>query len=119
MARLAPQASLFDAPTTSPIVTAADWITGVLLGELAISLCVLAVAFVGLMMMSGRVPIRTGMRVAIGCFVILGAPQIAAGLLAGWGSPPPPPALAEPPIARRPPPANYDPYAGASVPTDR
>ena len=118
MARLAPQASLFDAPTTSPIVTAADWITGVLLGELAISLCVLAVAFVGLMMMSGRVPIRTGMRVAIGCFVILGAPQIAAGLLAGWGSPPPP-ALAEPPIARRPPPANYDPYAGASVPTDR
>ena len=95
MARLAPQASLFDAPATSPITAAVDWITSVLLGELALGLCVLAVAFVGFMMMSGRLPIRTGMRVAIGCFVILGAPQIAAGLLAGWGSPPPPPVLAE------------------------
>ena len=119
MATLKPQASLFDAPASSPIEAAVNWIGAVLIGELAVGLCVLAVAFVGFLMMSGRVPIRTAMRVAIGCFVILGAPQIAAGLLAGWGSPPPPPVLAEPPIARQPPPANYDPYAGASVPTDR
>lgn len=119
MASFEPQASLFDAPTTSPITAAVDWISTVLLGELALGLCVVAVAFVGLIMMSGRVPIRTGMRVAIGCFVILGAPQIAAGLLAGWGSSPPAPYVAKPPIARQPPPADYDPYAGASVPTDR
>lgn len=97
------------------------WLSGVLLGELAIGLCVLAVAFVGLLMMQGRLPIRTGLRVAIGCFVILGAPTIASGFVAGWGSEMPPPraTIADPPPAREPPPANYDPYAGASVRTDR
>ena len=60
MARLAPQASLFDAPATSPITAAVDWITSVLLGELALGLCVLAVAFVGFMMMSGRLRSEQG-----------------------------------------------------------
>lgn len=120
MASLTPQASLFDAPTSSPIEAAVNWITFVLLGELALGLCVLAVALVGLLMMSGRLPIKTGMRVAIGCFVVLGAPSIATGLLGTvGGNGAPPPTLAQPAPARQPPPANYDPYAGASVPTDR
>lgn len=124
MASFAPQASLFDAPASSPIVTAVDWISAVLLGQLALGLCVLAVAFVGFLMMSGRVPIKTGMRVAIGCFVILGAPSIAAGFLGAFppSAPPAPPVspiAADPPPAREPPPANYDPYAGASVRRDR
>ena len=115
------QDSLFEAPVESSIEAAVDWIVSVLLGELAVGLCVLAVAFVGMLMLSGRLPIRTGLRVAIGCFVILGAPQIASGFVGAWAGSgtPPPPVIAEPAPAREPPPANYDPYAGASVRTDR
>ena len=40
----------------------------------------LAVAFVGLMLMTGRLAVRDGLRVAVGCFVLLGAPLIASGL---------------------------------------
>ena len=124
MAGLKPQASLFDAPTSSPIEAAVGWIGAVLIGELALGLCVLAVAFVGFLMMSGRVPIKTGMRVAIGCFVILGAPSIAVGFLRVWEPSSPraastSPIAANPPPAREPPRADYDPYAGASVRTDR
>ncbi|MAK99152.1 MAG: hypothetical protein CL953_06955 [Erythrobacteraceae bacterium] len=124
MATLKPQASLFDAPASSPIEAAVNWIGAVLIGELAVGLCVLAVAFVGFLMMSGRVPIKTGMRVAIGCFVILGAPSIAVGFLRVWEPSSPraastSPIAANPPPAREPPRADYDPYAGASVRTDR
>ena len=124
MAGLKPQASLFDAPTSSPIEAAVGWIGAVLIGELALGLCVLAVAFVGFLMMSGRVPIKTGMRVAVGCFVILGAPSIAVGFLGAWDTsfptvPTVSPIAADPATAREPPPADYDPYAGASVRTDR
>ena len=119
MASFTPQASLFDAPVSSPVEAAVDWISAVLLGELALGLCVLAVALVGLLMMSGRLPIKTGLRVAIGCFVVLGAPSIAAGFLGAVGDSPSPSMLAEPEPARLPPPANYDPYAGASLRDDR
>ena len=124
MATVKPQASLFDAPASSPIEAAVNWIGAVLIGELALGLCVLAVAFVGFLMMSGRVPIKTGMRVAVGCFVILGAPSIAVGFLGAWDTsfptvPTVSPIAADPATAREPPPADYDPYAGASVRTDR
>ena len=62
------------------LAAAAEWITGSLLGTAATILCVLAVAFVGLMLMSGRLAVRDGLRVVIGCFVLLGAASIAAGL---------------------------------------
>ncbi len=121
MSSLIPQASLFDAPNSSPIEAAVNWITGVLLGELAVGLCVLAVALVGFLMMQGRLPMRTGLRVTVGCFIMLGAPTIANGLAATWGAdmPQPGPIPPDPPPSRNPPPANYDPYAGASVRTDR
>jgi len=72
--------SLFDAPAGPVLSSAAGWVTGTLFGDLAAALCVLAVAFVGLMLMSGRLAVRDGVRVVIGCFVLLGAPLIAAGL---------------------------------------
>lgn len=99
------------------------WTNGVLLGELAIGLCVIAVASVGLMMLGGRLPVRQGMRVVLGCFVLLGAPVIAAAFVTSWEDAVPPaplPAIEPSPELPRVdlPPANYDPYAGASLRQD-
>ena len=115
--------SLFAANTGPVLPAATEWVTGTLFGDVAIALCVIAVAFVGFMLMSGRLAIREGLRVAIGCFVLLGAPIIATGLrsaandaaitgspqeltIDATSSPPPLPA------------ASYDPYAGASLRRD-
>ena len=104
--------------------SAIEWITSTMLGSIALGLCTIAVAVVGLMMLEGRVPIRQGARVIVGCFVIFGAPVIAAGLMGAWQSETvaqPPPITVEPdPASAReePPPANYDPYAGASLRRD-
>jgi type IV secretory pathway VirB2 component (pilin) len=73
-------ASLFDPPASSPLAAAAQWVTGTLLGGVAVSLCVLAIAFVGLRMMTGHLAVRDGLRVVLACFVLLGASAIAAGL---------------------------------------
>jgi type IV secretory pathway VirB2 component (pilin) len=116
--------SLADPSGSSSLVAAASWLQGALLGTVATIVAVIAVASVGLMMLSGRLDIRRGVTVLVGCFILLGAPAIAAGIktfLAGGGAAaasyaedaPPPPPPASPP----PPPANPDPYAGASVPT--
>ena len=115
--------SLFDAPAQRALPTATSWVTATLLGEVAVVLCVLAVAFVGLLLMSGRVAIREGLRVAIGCFVLLGAPIIAAGLRGAADETTPartsqPLLIEAAPLPAPPPPANYDPYAGASLRRD-
>lgn len=115
--------SLFDAPVTPVLPSATDWISATLFGDVATGLCVLAVAFVGLMLMTGRLAIREALRVALGCFVLLGAPLIAAGLrgvaqdTVAAGAPLEPAIHASPQPAPLPP-ANYDPYAGASLRRD-
>jgi type IV secretion system protein VirB2 len=78
---LAVQQSLFEAGGGAPMAESARWIEGVMLGEIALGVCVIAVAFIGALMLTGRLPLRQGMQVVIGCFVLLGAPIIAAGLL--------------------------------------
>jgi type IV secretion system protein VirB2 len=121
---LAVQQSLFEAAGGTPMVESARWIEGVMLGEMALGVCVIAVAFIGALMLTGRLPLREGARIVVGCFVLLGAPVIAAGFVGGGSgvieasSPPP---LVVAPIDRpRPdlPPANFDPYAGASLRDD-
>jgi type IV secretory pathway VirB2 component (pilin) len=72
--------SLFDAPAGPVLPSAAGWVTGMLFGEVAASLCVIAVAFTGILLMTGRLTVRDGIGVVLGCFVLLGAPVIAAGL---------------------------------------
>lgn len=112
--------SLFDAPPSSALVSASDWVSGTLFGSLAIGLCVIAVAFVGLLLMTGRLSVRKAVSVTIGCFVLLGAPAIAGGLRGLVEVTAPSRAVSEPraeptiPPAALPP-ANYDPYAGASL----
>jgi type IV secretory pathway VirB2 component (pilin) len=85
--------SLFDARTEPVLPAAAGWVTGTLFGDVAVILCVLAVAFVGLLLIGGRLAVRDAVRVIVACFVLLGAPVIAAGLRStandAAGSPPP------------------------------
>lgn len=102
---------------------AVDWLMGTLLGTVAVTLCVLAVAFVGLAMLGGRMPVRQGARVVVGCFLVLGAPIVAAAFGGAWqavAAPPPLPPVVQSPTDPRSelPPANYDPYAGASLRRD-
>ncbi|MBA4163086.1 MAG: hypothetical protein C0510_00415 [Erythrobacter sp.] len=120
---LVPAQSLFEPQGSSAIADAAAWISGTLLGSLATGLCVIAVAAIGLMTLSGHLHVRRGMHVVLGCFVLLGAPTIAAAFSALWSeaAPPVPPPMIEttPEPARADlPPANYDPYAGASLRQD-
>jgi type IV secretion system protein VirB2 len=51
-----------------------------LLGNIATSVAVIAVAITGFMMLSGRVNWRHGITVIIGCFIIFGAAAIVAGI---------------------------------------
>lgn len=119
-----PQQSLFESHGGSSFDATIGWINSVLLGELAIGLGVLAVAVFGFSLLTGRLHLRLGGRVALGLFLLLGAPAIATafsvGLIGGsqGGS-----AVvferAPPPSPRQDlPPANYDPYAGASLRRD-
>jgi len=113
------QTSLFEPSASSPIASSVDWINGVLFSQIALGLCVLAVAFVGVLMLTGRLPLRQGMRVMLGCFVLLGAPMIAVGLMGSLEDrsaslPVAPEVAVESPRGELEP-ADYDPYAGASL----
>lgn len=113
--------SLNDPAGSSVLVVAVQWLEGTLLGTIATTVAVIAVATVGLMALSGRVDIRRGVTVVLGCFILFGSSSIVAGLqnlIREDGAPPAPVARAEvSPLATRPPrPAGYDPYAGAAVP---
>ena len=114
--------SLFDPPPSPVLVSASDWVSAALLGTVAISLCVLAVAFIGLLLMAGRLAVRDGLRVVIGCFVLLGAPAIAAGLRGAadeaYSGPPSEVIVQSVPEPALLPPSTYDPYAGASLRRD-
>jgi type IV secretory pathway VirB2 component (pilin) len=77
-----PPVALFDRPLYSPLAEAAGWIGETLFGTLSVTLCVLAVAFVGLAMLSGRMPWRRAIEVVIGCFILFGAPAIASAFTA-------------------------------------
>lgn len=106
------------------LVGAVEWLQGTLLGTIATTVAVIAVAAVGFGMLWGRIELRRGATVIAGCFIVFGASNIAAGILAAAGGEPsfypeitversPSPLPPSPPVA---PPSNYDPYAGASVP---
>lgn len=65
-------------PSATPTLEAATaWLASLLTGGLAIGLCVIAIAVLGLLMLGGRLPVRNGLRMVLGCFVLLGSPMIA------------------------------------------
>jgi type IV secretion system protein VirB2 len=65
---------------SSPLLAAADWVQGTLLGNLATTAAVIAVAVVGFLMLTGRIEWRRGLTVIVGCFIIFGATAIVAGI---------------------------------------
>ncbi|WP_269514075.1 TrbC/VirB2 family protein [Brevundimonas subvibrioides] len=107
----------------SVFLAAVEWVQAVLLGPIATSLAVVAVASVGLLMSSGRINVRRGATVIVGCFILFGAATIAQGLRglaasAVGGEPPPVTVVTAAPLALpapESPPTLDDPYAGASV----
>jgi len=115
-------ASLPSAYAPSALAGAADWIAGVLTGSVGTTIAVLAIAGLGLAMLLGRLSVRDGARVVLGCFILFGAPvsaralvdlaqsatQVPAEVYAAPVSPSPPPMPA--------PSQSYDPHAGASLP---
>jgi type IV secretory pathway VirB2 component (pilin) len=133
MAYLPYSQTLLDPPGSHPLVAAIGWLQGTMLGTVATTLAVIAVAAVGMMMLTGRINLRRGASVVFGCFILFGASSIAGGIqsavaAADFGSAPlpplyQPPVEAPPPVPTAPPatppakPPPNDPYAGAALPT--
>ncbi len=67
---------------SGPIVNAMEWMQGTLLGNVATTAAVIAVAVVGLMMLTGRMNWRFGATVIVGCFILFGATAIVSGIQA-------------------------------------
>jgi type IV secretory pathway VirB2 component (pilin) len=74
------QVSGADPQGSGPIVAALGWMQGTLLGNVATTAAVIAVAVVGLMMLTGRMNWRFGATVIVGCFVLFGATAIVSGI---------------------------------------
>jgi type IV secretion system protein VirB2 len=62
------------------LVSAMHWLEGTLLGTVATVVAVIAVASVGLLMLTGRINWRYGATVILGCFILFGAASIVAGI---------------------------------------
>ena len=63
-----------------PIAAAVGWVLAVMTGPIAISVGVIAVAFVGFMMLTGRLNWKHGLTVLVGLFIVFGAPSIVTGI---------------------------------------
>lgn len=69
-----------DPAGSSPLIAALNWVQGTLLGNLATTAAVIAVAAVGFLMLTGRMDWRRGLTVVVGAFIIFGAVSIVAGI---------------------------------------
>ena len=113
-------------PGSNALTAALAWLQGTLLGTVATTVAIIAVAAVGLLMLTGRIDVRRAAQVVLGCFIIFGASTIAGGIIgalrggepeiARAAPPPSPPALPPAAAAQQASQNPYDPYAGAAVP---
>ncbi len=74
-----------DPQGSGPIVAALGWLQGTLMGTVATTVAVMAVAAVGFMMLTGRMNWRFGATVIIGVFILFGATSIVAGIQSAAG----------------------------------
>ena len=81
----AAQDTMADPQGSGVIVSAVRWLEGTLLGTIATVVAVIAVASVGLLMLTGRINWRYGATVILGCFILFGAASIVAGIQATAG----------------------------------
>ncbi len=123
---------LGDPGGSGAVVAAVQWLQNTLLGTVATTVAVICVATVGLMMLSGRVDLRRGASVVVGCFILFGASSIAAGIrsvatgdsiavepvtyVEPWTAAPPPAPVAPTVPVRVPAERAADPFSGATVP---
>jgi len=111
-----------DSADSAPALAASvDWVRDLLTGSIGISIAVLAIAWVGFALLQGRIPLRDGARIVLGCFILFGAPIIATAFLqmARPEQPESHPStilVVPPPVTTPTKPPQFDPYAGASVP---
>jgi type IV secretory pathway VirB2 component (pilin) len=73
-------AQIGDPAGSAPILAALQWIEGTLMGNVATTAAVIAVAVVGLMMLTGRIDWRRGLVVVLGAFIVFGAAAIVEGM---------------------------------------
>ena len=74
-----------DPAGSGPINNALLWLQGTLLGTVATTVAVMAVAATGFMMLTGRMNWRFGATVIVGVFILFGATTIVAGIQAAAG----------------------------------
>lgn len=79
------QDSFSDPAGSGPIVGAVQWLQHTLLGTVATVIAVIAVAFIGFLMLTGRMNWRYGATVILGCFILFGAASIVGGIQASAG----------------------------------
>ncbi|MFN4038932.1 MAG: TrbC/VirB2 family protein [Erythrobacter sp.] len=79
------QAQGADPAGSGPINNALLWLQGTLLGTVATTVAVMAVAAIGFMMLTGRMNWRFGATVIIGVFILFGATTIVAGIQSAAG----------------------------------
>lgn len=77
---LLPGTAHADPAGSGPIVAALGWMQGTLMGNVATTVAVIAVAMVGFMMLTGRLNWRFGGTVIMGCFILFGSASIVAGI---------------------------------------
>ncbi len=80
------QARAADPQGSGPILAAVEWLQGTLLGNVATAVAIIAVAFVGFMMLTGRMNWRYGVTVIVGCFILFGAASIVSGIQSAAGA---------------------------------
>jgi type IV secretion system protein VirB2 len=80
LAALLPGTAHADPAGSGPIVAALGWMQGTLMGNVATTVAVIAVAMVGFMMLTGRLNWRFGGTVIMGCFILFGSASIVAGI---------------------------------------
>jgi len=107
------------------VTSAVGWLESGLLGTVATAVVTIAIASIGLLMLTGRIDIRRAAQVIFGCFIIFGASTLANGVLvaisgrssspdldqAASPSPPPPPTI---PTTANVASTPYNPYASAA-----
>lgn len=120
------QNSLFDPPANEgALAPAASWLVDLINGQIAVILCVIAVALFGMLMLAGHLRFRRGIAVILGCFLLLSTSTLVVGLRiaadsgTSAGEAVPLAITAQKQPETPPPPANYDPYAGASLRQER
>ncbi len=74
-----------DPAGSGPINNALLWLQGTLLGTVATTVAVMAVAAIGFMMLTGRMNWRFGATVIVGVFILFGATTIVAGIQTAAG----------------------------------